>query len=77
MVLAEMKSIEAARAQGYTYEEIASELEQATKEVYPDDPAQWIIIAPSSLRKYVYFGRKLHAQNNPSRPNPIANPFAR
>lgn len=77
MVLEHRESIETAKAQGYTYEEIARELERATKEAYPDDPTQWVIIAPSSLRKYYYLARKLQSKNVTSSPKAIANPFER
>lgn len=76
VVLEQTDQIEAALSQGYTYEEIAHEMERATKEAYPDDSKKWVIIAPSSLRKYHYQGRKRRSRNPMhSKHTALANPF--
>lgn len=70
--------IEAAREQGYTWEEIAQEMKRATKEAFPDDPTQVVDIAPATLRKYVYCLRKQDARRQkPSHQSFSANPFNR
>ncbi len=75
IVLEQKDQIEAALSQGYTYQEIAHELERVTKEAYPDEPNKWVVIAPATLRKYLYYARKLHTTHTPSNRSAIANPF--
>lgn len=68
--------IEAAKQQGYSWEEIAQEIKHATEAAFPDDPQQVVDIAPATLRKYIYALRKEEAhRQKPSRKAFSANPF--
>lgn len=73
IIIEQTAQIEGARAQGWTYEEIAREMERATKEAHPDEPEKWVIIAPSSLRKYLYQARKRQQASSSSLPNNAQN----